>query len=1110
MDKRRSYVIIGNGIAGVTAAEILRTRDPDCALTIVADDPFPVYYRPALKDFLGGHLSEEKLWARQETFYQEQDIRFIPARVVGINPQRHAIQLHNGKTIQYDRLLLANGARPRTLACAGLTLAGVFTLRTVIDYQQVMECLAGASRVVVCGSGTLALESAETLARCGYQVSHLLRGRQLWSEVLDPVASDMVLHEERRAGIEVRVQEEVAEILGSAGEVCGVLTTRGERIPCELVLIAIGIEPAIDWIRASGITCGRGVRVDNAMRTSSPDIYAAGDVIETIEALSGRTRVLGQWFPAIQQAQIAAHQMIDAPSNSVGTAVAPFYNATFLHGLDFVSIGLTTCPAAPGFQEVVAEPRARSYRKVILRNGRIVGALLLGERGQGLALKRALDHQVNLAPLARQLFAEDFDLAPWLDQQGVPAPLLTPQGMFGSEGTDWRSTTVGEERGRRQFQKVSAMGGEKRAQVESRSAVVGLAHRSKLEPLAEARLQFEIEMCIGCNRCMDACPVPSSSQMSIATLNHATFAETIAPDIARFTHECIMCGSCVPVCPVDNHRDLLMLSLKQRLGPTWENQPNMLQVAQAIPAGWSLPQLLQCLREQSILRNPQEVPDTYLLHIIAASRALILKPGETLLREGEYGRALFLILAGQLELTTVDLDTSEIPLAILRHGEYAGEDGLLTGQPYKASARAQGPALLFQVPEQVVQRLIELVPGVRQHFERATQAHSLQSILKRMELCEGLAEADLQALTRHALMRQYERGERLFAEDKRGRPPRETLHILLEGFVKVARQTHVRTSAGENEQRIIAYRQGGDYFAGGLDLLGDGQAVTVTTINRCRVAEVPRQVVLALFQRYPAMEQRFAQRLRAYLEAAAATQVPTDLAFAPGRPPADPAVQDGLHALVSDGVVEGTEVLIIDLDRCIHCNECEAACERRHGHSRMNRKGMVVGNISIANACRQCQDPVCMLCSRAGIARHANGEVYITESCIGCGICVERCPYGAISLVQVEDEMPAGGSWPRFGAWFARNAGTERTRRTLPMINPAETGGKWASAGPLDIFPVRGGYDELRKKIAIKCDLCAGYRDQACIQACPTGAALRVRPADFFGSTEEILRRQVK
>jgi len=231
---------------------------------------------------------------------------------------------------------------------------------------------------------------------------------------------------------------------------------------------------------------------------------------------------------------------------------------------------------------------------------------------------------------------------------------------------------------------------------------------------------------------------------------------------------------------------------------------------------------------------------------------------------------------------------------------------------------------------------------------------------------------------------------------------------------------------------------------------------------------------------------------------------------APDSRAVDSVVQDGLHSLLSDGVVEGTEVLVIDLDKCIHCNECEEACARRHGHSRMNRKGMVIGNISIATACRQCQDPVCMLCSRAGIARHPNGEVYITESCIGCGICAERCPYGAISIVQIEDEYIARNSWQRFSQFFTKGAGKERARRSLPVLSIEAAGGNYAAPGPLDNFQPRNAFDEMRKKVAIKCDLCAGYSDQACVQACPTGAAVRIQPTKFFGSTEEILQRRAR
>jgi Fe-S-cluster-containing hydrogenase component 2 len=266
------------------------------------------------------------------------------------------------------------------------------------------------------------------------------------------------------------------------------------------------------------------------------------------------------------------------------------------------------------------------------------------------------------------------------------------------------------------------------------------------------------------------------------------------------------------------------------------------------------------------------------------------------------------------------------------------------------------------------------------------------------------------------------------------------------------------------------------------------------------------------------VNQRFRLRLCEYLESTTSVQPVlsavgsyTNVSSTNASPYA--ALTAGLHALVSDGVVEGTEVLVIDLDTCIHCNECEEACARRHGHSRMNRKGMVVGNISIATACRQCQDPVCMLCSRAGIARLPNGEVYITESCIGCGICAERCPYGAISIVDVggvEAEAEAYSSWQRFSSFFTNGTGKghvldKSALYTFPMF----AGSNYVAPGPLDVSRPRNAYAEMRKKVAIKCDLCAGYKDQACVEACPTGAAIRIQPTTFFGSTEEILRRRV-
>ncbi len=417
MAEQISYLIIGNGIAGITAAEMLRAEAPGATIGIVADDPRPVYYRPALKDYLAGRVDEEKLWARPVRLYQEQKIFFLSERVVGIQAQQHIVQLQSRRQISYGKLLLANGANPAMLRCPGSELRGVTTLRTVADYQAVLEHLSGVRRAVIVGSGTLALETAESLRSRGLEVSHLLRKRTVWSEVLDTTASDLVLQQELRAGIDVQLETEVVEITGDHGEVKGVVTSQGKRIRCELVLVAIGIEPNVAFIRASNIFCGRGVQVDKNMCTSSPDIYAAGDVVESRSERSGRLRVLGQWYPAVQQARAAAYNMLGTADAKYPFNPDTFYNATFLYGLDFASVGITN---QPGYQEIVAEPKPRYYRKVLLQDGVPVGMLSLGERAQALAFKRAIDYRVNLASVSTHLFDTDFKLSTWLDTQGVP------------------------------------------------------------------------------------------------------------------------------------------------------------------------------------------------------------------------------------------------------------------------------------------------------------------------------------------------------------------------------------------------------------------------------------------------------------------------------------------------------------------------------------------------------------------------------------------------------------------------------------------------------------------------------------------------------------------
>ena len=427
-----SYVVVGNGIAGITAVETLRVEDDSADIAVVADTPLPLYNRPILKDFLAGRVSEDKLWMRPESFYRDELVHFISGRVIGIEVDQHAIHLQNGEQIGYHRLLLATGARARQLSCPGANLVGVTTLRTVDDYRKVHNYLGYVRRVVVIGSGPLAVESVELFSQKGYQVIHLLRHSTLWPKVLDKTASDLVLQQEWRDGVDIHIDEDISEIIGRSGHVTGVMTTKGTFIPCDLVLVAIGITSELDYLQGSRIDFRRGIKVDGSMRTNAPDIYAAGDVAEITNTPSGQADVIGHWYPALQQGRAAAYSMLDIlntsrfahPINGSEAYAQPIHSMP-LYTFDFAAVGSTRLPQdGLGYQEIVLGPKAQTYRKVLLKDGVPLGIFSLGQQADILAFKRAIDHRVNLAPIAARIFDEDFKFTDWLDLQKVPTPVL--------------------------------------------------------------------------------------------------------------------------------------------------------------------------------------------------------------------------------------------------------------------------------------------------------------------------------------------------------------------------------------------------------------------------------------------------------------------------------------------------------------------------------------------------------------------------------------------------------------------------------------------------------------------------------------------------------------
>jgi Fe-S-cluster-containing hydrogenase component 2 len=176
--------------------------------------------------------------------------------------------------------------------------------------------------------------------------------------------------------------------------------------------------------------------------------------------------------------------------------------------------------------------------------------------------------------------------------------------------------------------------------------------------------------------------------------------------------------------------------------------------------------------------------------------------------------------------------------------------------------------------------------------------------------------------------------------------------------------------------------------------------------------------------------------------------------------------------LVEEGILSGREILVIDQNRCTSCGNCIDACERRHGYSRLQLRGLQVENYMFPTACRHCSDPACLLCSVNGIVRLPSGEIKIVEdNCIGCGACADRCPYGNISMHPIEK--------PKQGLVFSILnflAGSSLRERALEEVDPKT------------------------QRIAVKCDLCAGHSDYACVTACPVAAAFRIDPGSALGT----------
>lgn len=397
----KQVVIIGNGIAGVTAADHLRRRHPDCQIQIVAREQHQLYNRMAIERLVYGRSAMSGLYLQDEQWYRDLELTtWLNTRATGIDPARQVVTLGVGEELPYDRLILAMGSSSTVPAIPGFGIAGSFVMREADDALAIRAFAQahGCRQALVAGGGLLGLEAAYALHKLGLSVTVLERSAWPLRRQVDERAGGLLRRYLEGLGIEVALNADTGVIDGDA-RVQTVTLKDGRRLPADLFVACAGITPNVELARAAGLQVNRGVLVDDQMRTSAPAVFAAGDVAEH------RGQVHGLWPVAAEQAQIAAVNALGGTKPYTGSAPVTMLKVA---GVDLTSIGRVE--SRPDVETVIAlEEDGGCYRRLVIDGDRIVGAVLLGYPALSPLVSAAIKRNADISALFGALRAGQWD-----------------------------------------------------------------------------------------------------------------------------------------------------------------------------------------------------------------------------------------------------------------------------------------------------------------------------------------------------------------------------------------------------------------------------------------------------------------------------------------------------------------------------------------------------------------------------------------------------------------------------------------------------------------------------------------------------------------------------
>lgn len=416
------HVIVGTGIAALSAAESIRRADARTRITMIGPEATPFYSRPGLAYLLTDEIPGSQLALRTEAELEALDVKRMDRPVTRLDTEGRFVQLDSGVRIEYDRLLLATGAVSLPADFPGATLDGVVRLDNLGDANDLVERTRNARAAVVIGGGSTALELVDGLYARGLSTHYLMRGERYWSKVLDAVESAIVEARLLAQGILLHRRTAILEAIGRDGVLTGVRTSTGRHIACDILGVAVGVMPRIELARAAGLATDRGILTNEYLETSAPDIFAAGDVAQVHDPVTQRALLDTLWASALQQGRIAGLNMAGV---RVALRKRTPMNVTRVAGITTTIVGAVGAADDPDLLTLtrgqserwttddgawsVGGSRMGNRLRVVVSGRAIVGAVVMGDQRMSQPLAHLIGEEVDIAALRPALEASPDD-----------------------------------------------------------------------------------------------------------------------------------------------------------------------------------------------------------------------------------------------------------------------------------------------------------------------------------------------------------------------------------------------------------------------------------------------------------------------------------------------------------------------------------------------------------------------------------------------------------------------------------------------------------------------------------------------------------------------------